>query len=133
MSFDSDWNDLDRFRHSGAKIGVPYVTLSKRKSITLSAGFVHKAQHQISNSNYVILYFSKSKNAIVFDFTSDKNDSGSIKMSKGSNVNIAGRSFFNYYMIDADKAEGKYIAKLENIPNIGERWVVYLNDKQLEE
>ena len=129
MTSQNEWSDLEVFSHVGAKIGSPQVTISARKSITLSSGFLHHAKNQVSGMSYAILSFSKSKKAIVFSFADNKNLAGSTKITLKGNAIIAARAFFNYYNIDSEKADGRYIAKLENIPNIGERWVVYLDQK----
>jgi hypothetical protein len=123
------WSDLEVFEHTGAKIGTPYVTISSRKSITLTAGFLHYAKEQISEMTHAIFSFSKSKNAIVFNFTNNPESPGATKMTKKANSIISARSFFNYYSIDTEKAEGKYEAKLENIPGRGNAWVVFLDKK----
>ncbi len=129
MEKNDDWYDLERFKYAGAKIGNTRVTISLRKSITLSAGFMHHAKNQVEGMTHMLLSFSKSKNAIVFEFTSDPKAAGAVKITMKGNSIISARSFFNYYRIDVEKAAGRYAAKLESIPNLGKKWVVYLDQK----
>lgn len=129
----NDWSDLDTFKHLGAKIGTPYITISARKTITLSSGFMHQSKEQLSGMTHVVLSFSKAKMAIVFKFTNNELLPGATKISakygeKGSS-SIAARAFFNYYNIDTSCA-ARYTARLESIPNLGDCWVVYLNQKE---
>jgi len=127
----NDWSDLETFEHTGVKIKIPYVTISKRKTITLSKGFCHYSKNKILDMTHVILSFSKLKNAIVFNFIKNSETLGATKMTRKGNVSISASAFFNYYFMDISKISGKYIAKLENIPNNGEYWVIYLNKNNL--
>lgn len=125
---EGDWGDLETFEAVGARLSS-FVTITARKTISLSSGFLHKADRQIGNSEYVRLMYSKGKNAIVFDFTSDQNRN-SIKLSRATNAQIAAASFFNYYRLDIKELEGRYEPELIDIPNVGEKWAIFLDKKQ---
>lgn len=125
---DSKWADLETFSRVGTKRGEPYISISPNRFFTFSAGFVHQAKDQIGNNSYVLLLYSKSQNAIVFEFTNNDKQSGALKFSKNINAIVSARSFFNFYNIDIQKYAGKYLAKKENIPSKGNQWVVYLNE-----
>lgn len=143
----NEWSDLEVFMHVGAKIGKPYIKITPRKSITFSSGFIHHAKTQIFGMTYAVLCFSKTKNAIVFRFTENSDlpgatkisiNSGATKKAKENNISsdtakgnasIAARAFFNYYSIDEKKYAGKYEAVLEDVPNLGKSWVVYLGKR----
>ena len=101
----------------------------------MSGGFLRQAKQQIGNYDYAILSYSILNNAIVIEFTGNKNDKGVMKVSSrennaNSNSSIAAKSFFNHYNLDITLIEGRYIPKLENISGIGNCWVVYLNEKE---
>lgn len=122
-----DWSDLEVFRHTGAKFGVPFVNISEKKTIKLSSGFIHHAKKQIAGMTHVILNFSRANNAIVFKFTEKNGIPGETKISVRAGSIISAKPFFNYYLIDTKKYAGKHIAVLEDIPGIGESWIVYLD------
>ncbi len=124
-----NWPDLEKFTSAGAKLANLYVYISPRKSLTFNSGFIHRAKKEIDNATHLVFSYSRSKNAIVFEFTDDNEDPGAFKITKGANYSVNAVSFFNYYGIDAQKAQGKYIPKLENIPKRGNCWVIYLNQK----
>lgn len=127
---DGKWDDIDLFRNSGAKISLPYVTISRVGSINLSAGFLHYAENQIDSCGYVELRYSKINNAILFKFTNVATDKITIKLTRPSaakNGSIAAKSFLSYYNITVT---GRFIAKLEEIPQLGKLWVIYLNEQE---
>lgn len=120
-----DWSDIEIFTRKGAKISTPYITISTVKSIVLNCGFLHYAKKQIADSTHVILLYSRSKNVISFNFTRNSQKKGAIKMTIKSNAHISARSFFNYYSINISESK-RYEAKLEDIPNMGKLWCIYL-------
>lgn len=137
------WSDLEKFSSARARTTDPYITISDKKLITLSSGFIRQAKDQIANNTHAILSFSKSNNAIVFEFINNSGIPGAIKLSTRdkdgnrnndsnhiTNASMAARSFFNHYKINTDEYAGRYNATLEMIPGLGERWVIYLNEKK---
>tara|TARA_B100001996_G_C18572743_1_gene559075 strand:+ start:473 stop:892 length:420 start_codon:yes stop_codon:yes gene_type:complete len=130
MSKEVDEWGLETFTQVGSKIGEPYITITKRKTLSLSSGFLHHAKKQMANCDYVIMRFSKKKNAIVLDFKDDSALQGAVKITlktgQTSNCSIAAISFFNYFMIDIQEIIGRHKAKLQCVPELGEKWVVYL-------
>ncbi len=137
MSYEVDEWGLEIFTHVGAKIGEAYVTITKRKTLSLSSGFLHQAKGQMDGCHYVVMQFARKKNAIVLDFKKDDASPGAAKITlktgQQSNCSIAAIAFFNYFMIDMEGVVGRHKAKLEEIPTLGKKWVVYLknndNDK----
>ena len=127
----SVWNDLETFDKVGIRLGRPFISISKRKSLGLNAAFQRQAEKQIGSKEYVVLAYSKSNKAIVFEFTDPEDSKGAIKMSgTGKTKYVSTSSFFNYYSIDADQYEGSYIPQLVDIPGKGKQWVVFLDEKQ---
>ena len=127
-----NWNDLDDFSHTVPRTTDPYISVTNRQLITLSAGFIRHAKEQISTNTHVILSFSKSNNAIVFKFISDTSKRGAMKLSirdrdgnitadvdQGSQASIAAKKFFGYYGVDPVSNAGRYMARLEIIPERG--------------
>ncbi|HZW61277.1 MAG TPA: hypothetical protein VFF04_03560 [Candidatus Babeliales bacterium] len=123
-----NWHDLEPFTGARSRGTKSFISITARKSLTFSTGFIRDAKDQILSNQYVLLFFSKAKNAIVFEFTSNSSEKGALKMSGTINPSISSRSFFNFYKLD-DKYVGKYIPKLEDIPQRGTRWVIYLDEK----
>lgn len=126
----SDWSDLEVFTSKGAKIGKPYVTITAESAFCFNAGFIHQAK--LKEYSHVVLCYSARKHAVVFNFTNDSQTAGALKLVQGTNINLGTRSFFNYYFLDPQKIEGRYIPRREKIPKIGEAWIIYLNEKQKE-
>lgn len=124
------WGDLETFTSVGAKISSSIVKINPNQTFTLNAGFIHHAKKQIADSTYVRLSYSKDNNAIVFEFTKNQQLGGLIKMTKKANITFSARSFFNYYQIDINTAQGKYEPELLSIPEKGECWVVFLGKKK---
>lgn len=124
------WEDLETFTKVGARISSLIVKINRNQTFTLNAGFIHQAKKQIADSTYVRLSYSKDNNAIVFDFTKNQQLEGLIKMTKKANITFSARSFFSYYQIDINIAQGKYEPELLYIPQKGEYWVVFLDKKK---
>ncbi len=122
-------SDLAVFKGARTKTTGPYITISTRKTFTLSVGLLRHANPEISAKTHAMLSFSKANNAIVFNFIATEDSPGAIKISFRGNATLAARSFFDYYAIDIDKYTGKYLARFENIPSLGRFWVLYLDEK----
>lgn len=127
----NDWSDLEIFKKVRSRFSNPIIKINKDKTLRFNNAFI-----TILNKNnkfkYVILSFSKHKNAIVFDFTNNNTLEGIFTVTVNKTYYIIGaKSFFNYYSIDIDKYNGKYKPKLENI-NEKYFYVIYLNDKENE-
>lgn len=112
------------------------ITLNKRGVFILRTGFIHKAKlgKEISHAK---LYFSRKNHAVALKFYS-KDDDAYISFNECVAVHNAALSpckyiavarFFSFNFIDKSKYVGKYMANLENIPEIGEAWVIYLKEK----
>jgi hypothetical protein len=122
-----DWSDIQSFKMKGAKINKPFIHISKRKTFKLSSGFMHYAQKQAAGMTHVVLNYSQANNAIIFQFTTDNGNPNALKISGKKSYLISAMPFFNYHNIDAQKYAGRHEAILENIPFIGEAWVVFLD------
>lgn len=130
---DFNWDDLERFEQTGSRISTPYISISRRKTISLSSGFIHHAKEQMNGKTHVVIFYSKYNNCIVFKFTDDENENGAIKVTikdgSKSNCSIAVKSFLNYYNMDVDSLAGRYTAFISDIPNLGKLWAVCLKNK----
>lgn len=119
------WEDLYEFEdYSHIWSRGCHVRISK-KTIRLSNHFMNVIKEKYINRN-VLLMFSKSNNAIVLRFTDDNN---CLKVRKINKVNtISTINFFKNINIELSKYIGRsYEAIPEQIPNLGEAWVVYLD------
>ncbi|MEB3283611.1 MAG: hypothetical protein VKK42_32280 [Lyngbya sp.] len=124
------WEDLREFKDKGRRFGNVFATITSRKSILLSSGLVHELGEEIKNNEFVRLLYSPSNRAIVMDFINDEKDPSAIKLSKGTNVQIAAGSFMNYYNLEPQNLAGRYSPKQEDIPGRGKKWVIFLNEKE---
>lgn len=121
----SEWDDLEKFEKSqDPRTKNPLISINKVKRISFSNGFFKCAAEEIDDNKFVDLFFSRSKNAILFKF--EKNSS---KKSYGLSRMISPTAFFDTYEIDAEKYHGKYIPKKEEIEGHGTFWVIYLDKK----
>lgn len=128
MNKKDNWTDLEYFLKPKTRSIHPYVTITKKNVIVLSAGFIRHEKSQILGNTHVILAFSKKNRAIVFKFVSDSNSEGSIKINhRTSNIIISITSFIKEFNLNCNEYIGKYRAELEVIPEIGKLWVIYLN------
>jgi hypothetical protein len=127
------WNDLERFTEKGTKKdNFPTITISKNTYLIFNRSFI-KAYKDLCDKKFIVMYFSKTKNAIVFDFTDNESEEGSreiVKTNKRMST-YSMRSFFTHHKIDKKIAAGKYLVGLENIYGMGDRIVLYLGDKYI--
>lgn len=128
--FVMEWNDLERFTLKGARRDYPCIMITKNNYVIFNKGFIRKYE-DLCNRKYLVIYYSKNKNAVVFDFTNNENEEGKREVIKKNNriSTYSLRSFFNHNKIDKKAIYGKYLAGLENIPNFGEKIVIYIGDK----
>lgn len=127
MNIKNDWSDLEfnvKYRKRD-----PIVRINSRCFMNFNRSFIYKLKKQDAGMTHVIYHFSKLNNAIVFTFTKDCFSPGAMKISGKKTLYSCAKSFLKYYSIDDPKFIGNYVAKLENIPNIGEAWVIFLNNK----
>jgi hypothetical protein len=128
------WSDVETFELVCSKSCTPSVSINTKKSIVLSSAFLHYAKTQMLGMTHAILHFSRSNNAIIFTFTKDDSTPGATKISRliklkpTCNARISASAFFKHYSLDVSKYAGRYVAKLEDIPSLGESWVVYLDE-----
>lgn len=137
MSITKNWADLEVFTKVGAQLGrIPFISITKRKEFSISAAFISKTNDFLGENHSVILSYSRLNNAIVFNFLNNKGTecvSGikiTFKQHKQKNGRISAVSFFNYYKINMETVAGKYVPVLEDIPNIGTRWIIYIRGKK---
>ncbi len=130
MKNSNEWVDLEVFKTDFANVGTPYITIRRRKSFRFSSGLLRHIKESVGSATHAVLSYSRSKHAVVFNFTDDYQKKGAMRIqSLGANNFISAGAFFDFNVIDAEKSEGKYMARLEDIPGIGKFWVIYLNEK----
>lgn len=127
MDIKNNFTDVCAFTH---KKNSPFVKITDRGILLLNHSFMECAKKQLSDMKYAKYYFSKLNNSIVITFNKDGSPKGSFKITRGKSFSsICATSFLKYYFKDRSEWIGHYEPKLENIPNIGESWVIYLNNK----
>jgi hypothetical protein len=126
------WDDLEVFTSKGAKLKDVRITITDTSTILFNAGMCHKAS--LEDKSHVILAYSAQMKAIVFQFTSDSNAKGALKLVKRTGgASVGTRSFFSFYFLDPKKLAGRYEPVKERLPRIGEAWVLYLDNKLRED
>ena len=122
------WEDLETFTSKGARIKDAKITIIETSSMLLNAGFCHKAS--IAEKSHVIVSYSPQNKAIVFQFTSDANALGALKLiQRSGGASFGSRSFFNYYFLNPKKLAGRYEPIKRKLPKIGDAWIIYLDKR----
>lgn len=123
------WGDIEIFDDVGKRTTNPYViSISRHGAATFYSGFVSKYNDLIFSKNHALLYRSKSNNAIIVRFIGEEKEC-SLKLTKnGPNIIFAMRSFINKFSYDLEKLIGRYVPYVENIPNLGNCFVIKLNE-----
>ena len=124
---DIDWNCVEDFTGSVARISDPVISILVNRTITLGCAFLSHAKKQMTGATHVLLSFEAKNNVIIFNFTNDKNKPGALKISlKHNNASIAAKSFFNNFGINALEKKGRYFAELLSHPQKGDVWAIFL-------
>jgi hypothetical protein len=127
------YDDLKKFTKTGVKhdkssIGKSFISINSGKRFTLSTQFAKESLYS-RELTYVVLYYSKSKKVIVFDFVS-KQVPGALALTNiksiKKGVNFCAVAFINFHELDVNKIKGKYIPKLEYIEKLGNKWTIHL-------
>jgi len=123
-----NWDDIEVFTSKGARLKDARITITENCGLVFNAGFCHRAA--VNERSHVVVSYSPQNKAIVFQFTSDGNAAGALKLlhSSGS-ASFGSRSFFSYYFLDPNKVAGRYEPVKKKIPKIGDGWVINLGDK----
>jgi len=123
-----NWEDLEIFTSKGAKIKDVRVTITKESTILFNAGLCHRAS--LATKSHVIVAYSQQNRAIIFQFTSDSNAAGALKLiQRSGTASIGTRSFFSYYQLNPQVLAGRYEPTKEKLPKIGEAWIIRLDNK----
>ncbi|MDD5039158.1 MAG: hypothetical protein PHN78_07575 [Dehalococcoidales bacterium] len=126
-----NWDDVEVFTSKGAKLKDARIAITENCAFVLNAGFCHRAD--ITEKSHVVVSYSPQNKAIIFQFTSDGNAIGALKlMQRSGGASFGSRSFFSYYFLDPNQSAGRYEPVKKKIPKIGEAWVINLDEKQPE-
>ena len=126
-----NWDDLEVFTSKGAKLKDARITITENCAFMLNAGFCHRAD--VIEKSHVVVSYSPQNKAIVFQFTSDGSAVGALKLiQRSGGASFGSRSFFSYYFLDPNEVAGKYEPVKKKIPNLGETWIINLDEKLLE-
>lgn len=120
----SEWDDIKVFTESRSRGGDPSITITAKQAIVFNRSFMKESG--LEKFEFVVLYYSKKNNALIFKFTNTK-EMGALKISRSINASISARSFFNYYKFDKS-FKGRFKPKKDEINDIGSVWVIYLSD-----
>lgn len=124
------WDDLEELPVRGNSMQRDMIaSIRKNGSITLNKTCSDTIISDIKDNNYVALSFSRKNNAIVLKFVNNKEHPAVMKLTKNHIVTFGAKSLFNYFKITFYEYIGKYELKIEDIPNLGKRWVILLNNR----
>ena len=103
------------------------IALNKSGLIRLSPGF--RRDSDTIKFNYVVLFYDSDNKAVAFKFTNASQE-GALKVTKDkSGATISATSFMKANKLDQSKYLGRYIWKKQNIPDIGEVFIIELIEK----
>lgn len=97
-----------KFEHVGAKL-TNKISLTKSESFGFAAGFYKK--YNLSDFNFVTLFYDKDERKVGFQFSKEKLGKSSFTLIHSDNrqsASIIARSFFRTFDIDKKKYQGKY-------------------------
>jgi hypothetical protein len=131
----SDWSDVKLSMALNRRHKVPTMTVYIVKN---SKGIVFAMNKGISELldkdlgypyNYVLPHYSKKNNAIIFDFI-EEYVTYAVKIAKyaGNNGTFQMTGFFDYFDLPAPPHCMCFKLRQEKIPNMGVRWIMYLNE-----
>jgi hypothetical protein len=121
--------NLERFEGYGKRI-------SRKISINRSYSFgfppVFMKENSLYGKKFCSLFYDKDQQVIGLKFHNNDEEGGFKMISYGADdskgASIVSRSFFTTYGIDPTKYRGKYEPKLKNIDNIGDVFLIDLNE-----
>lgn len=114
--------DFEEFS-TAKKVSKPVVTLGKRGLIAFNRALLNLCGLSKEDLIYVVIKYSKDKNSIAFNLSSDTNNKNAIKISVYTQGSLSIVSFFKYYDIDLSIYAGNYSPTL-----IDDEWVISLDD-----
>jgi hypothetical protein len=131
----SDWSDLKvsmalNKRHKAPMMTVYRVKNSKGIVFAMNKGITELLNKDLGHPyNYVLPHYSKKNNAIIFEFL-EEYITYSVKISKYSANNgiFQMTGFFDYFDLPAPPHCICLKLRQEKIPNMGVRWIMYLNE-----
>lgn len=125
-----NWNDLI-LCSSCDKTKTNFISIYKNGTLIFSMAFFRELEKN-NEYKYVKVYYSPSNTSIVFDFF-ENYEEGALKISRKQTKNgfercrsISISSLLTLLNNPAFFCK-RYIPILENIPNLGKKWVIYLN------
>jgi hypothetical protein len=122
----SKFSDLEVFSGS-KKISTPNITISKKGVISFNRAFIKAAGFGKEDYAFLIIKYSPSENAIIFNIHDRANDVNSFKINIFSQATISLISFFKYYKIDLEIYSGNYVPIIAD-----DEWAIYLEKQNKE-
>jgi hypothetical protein len=125
------WNDVVRYNdYTNRDTKESYLIIKPTGKFKLNKTAI-RTGGKLNQSPYLYLYYSLSNNAIIFKF-SDKKEKGYIKTnSESAYRDFSAYMFFNIFRIDCQKSAGRYLLTYDNVPNVGECLVCYLDTNKI--
>lgn len=122
---ETDWSDIEFFLNKGVRKKNPFVSIC-RDILRFNLSCIR--ENFSENDTYIILSYSKKNHAISMQLTDDKDHEYGIKIYKhktGWLLSI--KSFLNHFGLE--NVSGRYTPTCVEIPNLGKRLVIYLDNK----
>lgn len=131
----SDWSDVEVAPSMGRGIKIPTITIyssapGKTIVFAINKALTNALDKELGTSyQYVIPFYSRKNNAIIFDFT-DEYQSSATKLSKTTKYNrtFTMTPFFEHFNLPTPPHCICLRLRQEKIPDMGTACVMYLNE-----
>lgn len=119
-------------RYIGRRHGLDNrISITRIGNLGISALFYE--EKNVRDFKWAVLYYDSENKIIGIRFTNNQSDPGKLKIvhyKEGKGAAINGKSFFGNYNINTQECNGRYAWKKEIISDIGEIYLIKLDDKE---
>jgi hypothetical protein len=112
-----------RIPRGDTKIGI-------NRSGLIRLGVMFCKKTGVKKYTYCLQYFDKINNALALKFTNKKEDGIVTVTTDGEAAALSSKSFFKANNLDLDKISGRYEWTKENIPGVGDVFIVELSKNE---
>jgi hypothetical protein len=130
----TDWADVKMCtaitrRHKAPMITVYVTGEGKNTVFALNGGFAEMLEKENPNYKFVVPYYSKKNNVVIFDFM-EEYITYAVKVTKSGKYTrtFAMTPFFEYFDLPILPHLLRLKVRQEKIPEMGVKWIMYLNE-----
>jgi len=115
-----EWNDLQTVAGRPTKKMTRFISVYKGGVISFNSKMMRDPRFKGRKTSHVILSYTPSGNAIVFEFTNDKSDPGAKRLTPTPTQTVcSGAQLFTKFNIDAKEVAGRYQPIYERVAEKG--------------